>query len=67
MNPPIGWSVAPSDEHTALQAELLAAEKVSQFNAYTNRQNLRDRLSMIITIDRADTKRSISSHTSLNS
>jgi hypothetical protein len=59
---PAGWIVSPSDDRVLRQAQALADEKVAQFNAHLNaRAALRDRMGMIITIDRADTERSIAS------
>jgi hypothetical protein len=67
---PTGWFVSPADERVMGAARLLADEKVAQFNAYlearpaladqlVNRQHLRDRMGRIITLDRADTERSV--------
>jgi MoxR-like ATPase len=61
---PAGWIVSPADERVMGAARLLADEKARQFQTYESdqfvaRQKLRDRMGMIITIDRADTERCI--------
>ena len=56
--------VGPSDELAVLEADLLAREQTYKFRAYydqlTARQQLRDRMGMIVTIDRDGTSRSVS-------
>jgi|WetSurMetagenome_2_1015567.scaffolds.fasta_scaffold697993_2 hypothetical protein len=64
MITPVGWFVNPADDRVMRAARLLADERVAQFKAYesaelTKRSELRDRMGMIITIDRAGTNRSI--------
>ncbi len=63
MSTPSGWFVNPCEERTALAADLLSREKVYAFRAYTDqlaaRHVLRERMGMIITIDRAETARSV--------
>jgi hypothetical protein len=63
MNTPSGWFVSPAEERTALAADLLARESVYAFRAYTDqlaaRMALRERMGMIVTIDRSGTARSI--------
>lgn len=53
----------PSDERAALAADLLARESVYRYHAYyaslEARRVLRERMQMIITIDRAGTERCI--------
>jgi hypothetical protein len=62
MITPVGWLVNPADDRVMRAARLLADEKVAQYKAFesaTKRSELRDRMGMIITIDRAETDRSI--------
>jgi hypothetical protein len=62
MNPPAGWYVSPADDRVMREAQALADEKVLAFHAYeaaSKRSQLRERVGMIVTIDRANTNRSI--------
>ena len=64
MSTPIGWFVSPADDRVLRAAKALSDERVAQFKAFeseslTKRSQLRDRMGMIITIDRSDTTRSI--------
>jgi hypothetical protein len=62
MITPVGWFINPADDRVMRAARLLVDEKVAQFKAYesaTKRSELRDRMGMIITIDRSGTERSI--------
>jgi hypothetical protein len=66
MSTPVGWFVSPADDRIMRESKALADEKVLQYHAYiaqhpefAARQALRDRMGMIITIDRAGTERSI--------
>lgn len=71
----MSWIQNPSDEQVALAARLLADEQSYKYHAYCarlkarralcpatewTREMLRDRMQMIVTIDRAGTARSIS-------
>lgn len=58
------WLVSPTEERIALAADLLAREQRYKYRAYYDqldaRSALRERMGMIITIDRAGTSRSVS-------
>ncbi|CAG0933556.1 hypothetical protein TFLX_03100 [Thermoflexales bacterium] len=57
------WLTNPASERLALAADLLARDQVHKYRAYYDqlqaRQQLRERMQMIVTIDRAGTARSV--------
>ncbi len=63
----MSWIPNPSDERVALAAQLLADEQMYKYRSHLAsvdaRQALRDRMEMIVTIDRAGASRSIAEHT----
>ena len=62
---PEGWFVNPSDRSVSVPARWRARQKVRAYRTHAEqlaaKQDLRLRMSMIVTIDRAGTSRSIES------